>query len=412
MAQHTNTAQHASWLIKASLLALLLVIASFVLASDHDDGENDMKSRSLSLTDLYVFRESDQNPSASSDDLILIMNTNPRSLARQQYDFSSNARYEFKFSRVLGKDDMPTGLEEGLLRFEFSEADENGQQHITLTTYRDDDEEIVNTTVDGNTIVTTPLGQNPIINELAVASTFGDSPVTVFAGLREDPFFFDVEQYFRVRAGAAGIGPAVGFRDVGYDFTLGYNVNAIVVRLPRKFLSSVTDTYDFWTTISVKNADGEWQQIERLARPAINEGLILTNGYLNALNSVDPAFEAAALKGEEPAASIAAPIVAEAINTLKAVGNSDERALALVMAFLPDVMRIDTSMPSGYANELNAGGSPVRGRLIRDDVIDITLSVLTDGAITGDNVSYEGPDISGRGHSPLLPSFPYLASPN
>ena len=340
------------------------------------------------------------------------MNTNPRSLARQQYDFSSKARYEFKFSRVLDKDAMPTGLEEGVLRFEFSEPNENAQQEITVTAIRDGDEEVVSTTVHGDPIVTTPLNSEPTINELNVESTFKDTPVTVYAGLREDPFFFDVEQYFRVRAGAAGIGPAVGFRDPGYDFTLGYNVNSIVIRIPRKFLNSPTDTYDIWETISVQNEAGEWQQIERLARPAINEGLILTHAFNNALNSVGPAFEAAALKGEEPAASTAAPIVAEAISTLKAIGNSDERALSLIQAFLPDVMRIDTSQPSGYANELNEAGSPVRGRLIMDDVIDITLSVLTDGAITGDGVSYEGPDLTGRGHSPLLSEFPYLASPN
>ena len=45
------------------LLALISVGGTFkVSASDHDDGENDMKARSLNLTDLYVFREIDQNP--------------------------------------------------------------------------------------------------------------------------------------------------------------------------------------------------------------------------------------------------------------------------------------------------------------------------------------------------------------
>ena len=67
-------------------------------ASDHDDGDVDVRSRALSLTDLYAFREIDQNPSAKADDLILVMNTNPRSVARQQYFFSNEARYEFRFS--------------------------------------------------------------------------------------------------------------------------------------------------------------------------------------------------------------------------------------------------------------------------------------------------------------------------
>ncbi len=404
-------------LILATVIALA-VLAAFafkpVAASDHDDGEADGKGRNLNLTDLYVFREADQNPAASADDLVLIMNTNPRSLPRQQYFFSTNARYEFHISRALDNNDMPTGSSEGLIRFEFGAPNESKQQPITVTIVRDGDEEVITTNDDGSLLLTSPMSANNeiTVNQTSIDSTFGSAPMSVFAGLREDPFFFDVEQYFRVRAGAAGIGPAVGFREPGYDFTAGYNVNSIVVRIPRKLLNSVTDTYDFWQTISTKNADGTYTQVERLARPGINEALILTNDYLNALNSVGPDFEAAALKGEEPAAGIAGPIVGEAIATLKAVGNDDERALTLVKAFLPDVMRIDTSQPSGYANELNAGGSPIRGRLLMDDVIDITLSVVTNGGITGDNVSYAGPNAGGSGHQTLLEQFPYLANPN
>ncbi|WP_199322807.1 MULTISPECIES: DUF4331 family protein [Calothrix] len=50
---------------------------------------------------------------------------------------------------------------------------------------------------------------------------------------------------------------------------------------------------------------------------------------------------------------------------------------------------------------------------ITDDVIDITLSVLTNGAVTTDNVSYEGtPGNPSQGHKPLEQQFPYLALPN
>ena len=76
-------------------------------------------------------------------------------------------------------------------------------------------------------------------------------------------------------------------------------------------------------------------------------------------------------------------------------------------------MRIDTTGPSGYGNALNAKGSPIRGRMIKDDVIDTTLSVLTNGAIKGDNASYEGTGSNpAQGHKPLESNFPYLALPN
>jgi hypothetical protein len=75
-------------------------------------------------------------------------------------------------------------------------------------------------------------------------------------------------------------------------------------------------------------------------------------------------------------------------------------------------MRIDINAPSGYGTHVNSAGRPDRGRKLTDDVVDVTLTVLTQGAVTGDNVSYSGPNAGGTGHKPLLPNFPYLAEPN
>jgi hypothetical protein len=269
--------------------------------------------------------------------------------------------------------------------------------------------------------VTTPLpvtaADTPTIN----AVTLGGSQLDVYAGLREDPFFFDVEQFFRVRAGLLGLGPSVGFRNPGLDFTSGYNVNSIVVRVPIAFLQGATTatTFDVWETISVRTGDGEddseFMQVDRLARPAINEGLVITNDFLNRMNQVGPDCEALALAGQQPCAGILGPVFTEAIGTLTALGNSSTRVGQLVGAFLPDVMRIDTTQPSGYAagfTGLNGPATLTRGRLLKDDVIDATLFVLTNGVVTSDGVSYDGPNLDGRGHKPLRITFPYLATPN
>jgi hypothetical protein len=372
----------------------------YLMASDHDDGEADTKARSLNLTDLYAFREQDQNPNAAPGDLVLVMNTNPRSVARQQYFFSTNARYEFKLTRVADKEATPTGQEDITLRFEFAPPNDRNQQQIKFTVIKDGKE------TSATNLRTTPLNsEKQVVNQLAA----NGSKIAVFAGLREDPFFFDVEQFFRVRAGALGTGPAVGFRPANQalDFAKGYNTNTIAVRIPQKFLQGDTavNTYDIWETISLRDpSTGKFQQIERLGRPGINEGLIVTNNLLNIFNSVPPTADLS------PAA---APIGAEATRTLRALGNTPERTNALLTAFLPDVMRIDTTGASGYANALNGKGSPIRGRMLKDDTIDITLSVLTNGAVTSDNVSYEGTGSNpAQGHKPLEGSFPYLALPN
>lgn len=170
-----------------------------------------------------------------------------------------------------------------------------------------------------------------------------------------------------------------------------------------------------------------YRQVERLARPAVNEGLVVTNDFLNAFNSIPPTVDLT------PAA---APVVAEAAATLTAFGNSGTRVNDIATAFLPDVLRIDTTIvtPVGtgaYANgAIPIGGlgvvRPVGGRKLEDDVIDITLSVLTNGAITTDNVSYGGAagNEAQPGHSRLHgqgagayvagqpATFPFLAKPN
>ena len=384
------------------LIAGVMSLPKNVIASDHDDGETSTKGRNVNLTDLYVFREKDQNTGAKDDDLVFVMNTNPRSVARQQYYFSTNAQYEFHVSRVANKDDIPEGRENVTLRFEFSKPEGNAQQTFRLTA------EANGSKIGFAKGTTTPLSADPKsapkVNDLKIAN----SKISVFAGLREDPFFFDVEQFFRVRAGAAGIGPAVGFRPANQaiDFAKGYNVNSIVVRVPRSFLqqgNSKATVFDVWETISALNPrTGAYNQVERLGRPAVNEGLIVTNAYLNAFNSIPP---------RKDLSDAAAPVRAEAKNSLMALGNTSQRADTLLAAFLPDVMRIDTTIRSGYVNAVNGKGSPIAGRMLLDDTIDQTLSVLTNGAVKSDNVSYNGNGPS-QGHQPLVHQFPYLALPN
>lgn len=165
-------------------------------------------------------------------------------------------------------------------------------------------------------------------------------------------------------------------------------------------------------------------QIERLGRPAINEGLVRTNDYLIAFNKIGPSLDFSAA---------AAPVVTEVVGTLQALGNDVPRINAIAGAFLPDVMRIDTSVAIPLTTPAYSGcsGTPIAplpigklcgGRRIEDDVVDITLSVLTDGAVTTDNVSYVGVSTNPAqpGHKKLYlqsayggtAKFPFLAAPH
>ena len=104
-------ARHRFWLVGLAVVAIaaILVVPRLLVASDHDDGETDTKGRNVNLTDLYAFREGDQTGNAAQNsNLILVMNTNPRSVARQQYYFSARARYEFRIERAVNNSATPT----------------------------------------------------------------------------------------------------------------------------------------------------------------------------------------------------------------------------------------------------------------------------------------------------------------
>ena len=60
---------------------------------------------------------------------------------------------------------------------------------------------------------------------------------------------------------------------------------------------------------------------------------------------------------------------------------------------MPDLLTYDYSSSAGFLN----------GRNLTDDVIDIELNLVTNGAVTTDGV---------RPHTDLLDHFPYLGKPH
>ena len=258
----------SKWKVFAAALALggALLYGSEtapVVASDHDDGETQIKSRNLSLTDLYVFREDwHTGNAADAGNLIMVMNTNPRSLPQQQYFFNTDAVYSIHVGGQSDPNNAVTGADNLRFDFRFSAPDANNQQTFSM--------DAVNLDASGNPVsqatatggVTTPAS-SPLGNPTAVNNTFtvNGQTITVFAGLREDPFFFDVEAFFRTRASVAGGGgPLFASPDDAVDFAQGYNVNSIVMRVPISFLQTGTETtFDVWESVTLPNSIAQFQ---------------------------------------------------------------------------------------------------------------------------------------------------------
>src|ERR1700742_2222883 len=121
-------------LVTTTLLAAVAAIATAghtVYASDHDDGETDLKSRALNLSDHFAFTKP-----GDKTKLELVMYFNPRGLPGKQYSLSTKARYEFHVSKVAHNTDKPTVADDYVFRFEAGAPDATGAQPITLTTFK------------------------------------------------------------------------------------------------------------------------------------------------------------------------------------------------------------------------------------------------------------------------------------
>ena len=249
-------------------------------ASDHDDGETDLKSRALNLSDHFAFK-SPGDPTQMS----LIMYFNPRSLPGKTYFLSTKARYELHVTKVGSRSETPTGKDDFLFRFEAAEPDGNGVQAVTLTVFKDGMQ------LGTHTGATTPIAASKSGPITTNKGTAGGMDVKYFIGPRADSFAFDVVRFFQVRAflaqrffggpngigdanaaladncrgdkflalGAAGEAGGVADNDLinlfnppscAPDFTKNLNVTAIVLNVPIAQLGGGA-IFDTWSTISV-----------------------------------------------------------------------------------------------------------------------------------------------------------------
>ncbi len=74
----------------------------------------------------------------------------------------------------------------------------------------------------------------------------GSNGIKVFAGPRDDPFFFDLSRFKEVIAGTQS-----SFRNPGIDTFAGTNVMSIVVEVPKSLLGSAT-TLNVWAESKTK----------------------------------------------------------------------------------------------------------------------------------------------------------------
>jgi hypothetical protein len=191
------------------------------LASDHQDTPEVELNPRLDINDVYVF------PGSSPDRLVLVLTTSSPLSPAKSVDaaFDPSILYQIKI------DNTGDAIEDLVLQFTFDGAGPNQQVSLRGPVPPE-------RTGTMSTLVSVP----PVVSGRVNSVLGSPSGIQVFAGLRDDPFFIDLEQFFRIipdRAPVTGplskIGPkpeATAFRNPGIDFLAGFNTLAMVVELP------------------------------------------------------------------------------------------------------------------------------------------------------------------------------------
>lgn len=221
-----------------------------------------------------------------------------------------------------------------------------------------------------------------------------------FAGMTDDPFYFDNVAFgrFLSSVGAGNADPTVFNR--ARDAFAGYNTHTISLEVPASALRGSAGSVVGMNAVTLRARRGSnYVQIDRCAVPAINTALIPypRKNEFNAASTVDDA-----------AGRFAGDIVA----TLTALGTNPANigTLANVAVARGDILRLDTSMPNtsnGFGERLTTPGYTgfPNGRRLGDDTIDVFFFLATNGAVTmGDNVS--------SNEVPLTSTFPFYGVPH
>ncbi|HKO97150.1 MAG TPA: DUF4331 family protein [Pyrinomonadaceae bacterium] len=379
---------------KAGLIVglLLLVIAATLApvnrleAADHGDAPFTAHDLGADLNDVYMFLDPTDNSK-----LILIMTVHGFIVPGENSNFGIfDPALRYRFELDTNGDAKP----DGDIDVRFSQrVSVGGSPQAQVATINLPNGRTF-TAPSTNSSNTADVAPTPVI------TTDPQSGVSFFAGLTDDPFFFDIPAFGRfnasIRAGAAN--PSVFSR--GRDTFAGYNTMAIALSLPLSLIRGPANqlgviietqrrTPQFYNSRTGEVASsGRWTNIDRMGNPAVNVVLIPFN-QKNMHNASSPV---------EDANRRFWPGI---LDTLQNFYKTDATSIAVFENLLVkrgDYLRLDLTIPN---TGTNTEAQFPNGRRLTDDVVDILNFLINNRQPLPDNAN--GNDI------PLRTSFPFLA---
>lgn len=219
-------------------LASLAIAGLILVAADHIDAPSSMGT-TADIADFYAFE-----PSEGSDNTVFVVDVQSNVLPDLAYGtFDEDVLIEINI-------DLDDDLIEDLV---IQAIPRNGRMYFFGPVLPGQ------TGLDSEVMVDSPLGDVEISATTAIVETTSDG-VSLFAGPRQDPFFFDFFQFNAV------INPDVNSAPEGFlvaeeaeDTFDGANTMSIVVEIPNSLLGTPTATnalgltvYNTWVTSNRK----------------------------------------------------------------------------------------------------------------------------------------------------------------
>lgn len=262
------------------------------------------------------------------------------------------------------------------------------------------------------------------LNAVANPFTITTNPATgvrFFAGLTDDPFYFDIVGFNRFVGSVLRGAPDVTRLQRSRDSFAGYSIHMIAIEVPAAMLrgpagnvigvngvtlrrlparnNEIEDDDDDDRKHKSRSAKGDLVQVDRMATPAVNTVLI-PFARKNEYNAATPRDDANGLFAND------------IVSTLTALGTNAANiaTLASVAVTNGDYLRLNLSTPNnsvGFGERLTTPGYTgfPNGRRPGDDTIDVLLNLISNQALTlGDNVN--------SNEVPLGTTFPFFALPH
>jgi hypothetical protein len=352
-----------------ALGGLTNLAGEFAPHSEHGDRD---------INDVYVFE------GANASRTVLAMTTNPATNFFGD-DFGTNVRY------VINVDRNGDARQDLAYVWRFDSPTGSGAQSYTVKRFTGSN---ARSLASGVQIGSGSTGGTGI-------GTAKDG-AKVFAGLRSDPFFFDLTGFIGTVFGVGDDDLEVIDGDSN-DFFDPLNTNALVIEVPDDAIGATN--IGVWGTTTWWNG-AEWKPGDQMGRPAINT--VFNNGLVdpssgqtkNRFNKTPPSEQETAYGG-----LFRNNIIATLTNINQALGTDDAfgcvdydptTAGLIADLLLPDVITYDVTTEAE---------GPLNGRALADDVIDIELGLTTNGCVTSDGAEAVA-------HTDYLSTFPYLGVPH